>query len=87
MLTSCGLGDHLVQTPRRELFEAFVRSGAMTAQVQDAFQQHRWSDRPHVSVRMNRGDARTVSYTVIELGPAAARVWYHDLSPAELTAA
>ena len=73
MLTSSGLGDHLVETPRRELFHA---QGFATPADQDAFHQHRWADRPELSVRMHREDARSVSRTVVEVSADAVRVTY-----------
>ncbi|MEO1236354.1 MAG: NRDE family protein [Planctomycetota bacterium] len=64
MLTSSGLGDHLVEPPRRELFD---QAPPATPDAQDAFHRHRWPDRTPVSVKMHRPDARTVSRTVVEV--------------------
>lgn len=70
---SSGLGDHLV-APRLDLFAGFFRdSDAPTPDEQDAFHDHRWPDKPELSVRMSRPDARTVSRTTVEVvssGPA-----------------
>jgi hypothetical protein len=49
--------------------------------AQDAFHRHRWPDHPHLSVNMERADARTVSHAVIDLGPAAATFAYHPDAP------
>ena len=67
MFTSSGLGDHLVEPPRRALFDTMLGDGLHSAARQDAFHRHHWIDRPHLSVQMSREDARTVSRTVIEL--------------------
>jgi len=75
MFTSSGLGDHLVEQPRRELFDRIVRSGPSVAR-QDAFHTHHWPDRPHLSVLMTRADARTVSRTTIDVRPGVARMTY-----------
>jgi hypothetical protein len=66
LLTSSGLGDHLVETPRRELFDAMFFDGSDQLTRQDEFHRHSWPDLPHLSVCMSRDDARTVSHTVVE---------------------
>jgi hypothetical protein len=48
---------------------------------QDAFHRHRWPDRPDLSVCMDRPDARTVSYTVVCLGPDRVTLSYHPDAP------
>lgn len=73
MLTSSGLGDRVVEGPRRALFEA---DAPCTATAQDRFHRHRWADRPQVSVAMHRADARTVSRTVVEVLPEAVTMTY-----------
>ena len=68
MFTSSGLGDHLVTAPRTRLFESLVLDARnVTPTTQDQFHRHRWADAPQLSVCMNRGDARTVSYTTVEI--------------------
>lgn len=71
---SSGLGDSRA-APRLPLFARMVREGATPAD-QDAFHAHAWDDRPEVSVRMRRPDARTVSVTgvVVHHGPRGAVV-------------
>ncbi len=69
--TTSGLGDHLV-TDRLGLFDEFLRERGATAEMQDAFHAHSWVDRPEVSVRMARGDARTVSVTSVTVARAPA---------------
>jgi Transport and Golgi organisation 2 len=76
MYTSSGLGDALVERPRRELFDRIVRSAEACPRRQDEFHLHRWLDRPHLSVLMNRADARTVSRTVIDVSKQRARMQY-----------
>jgi hypothetical protein len=79
--TSSGLGDQVVEGPRRQLFgEFFDRPGDWLAR-QDAFHRHRWPDRPHLSVCMDRQDARTVSHTVVCLGPDRVTLTYHPDAP------
>ena len=66
MFTSSGLGDALVDPPRRRLFDSLFTPGSDKWAAQDTFHRHQWPDRPEVSVRMSRNDARTVSLTVID---------------------
>lgn len=65
---SSGLGDALVQPPRFELFESMVREHGATREMQDMYHAHQWADRAHLSVMMEREDARTVSTTWCEVG-------------------
>lgn len=65
---SSGLGDHLVE-PRLDLFERMVAAPSPSSSAQDAFHDHHWPDRPEISVRMRRAEARTVSICVMELSP------------------
>ena len=82
LFTSSGLGDAVVEGPRRRLFDqTFGRRGS--AAVQEAFHRHRWPERPHVSVNMRRQAARTVSYSVVEAGPERVRLSYEDGAPGE----
>jgi hypothetical protein len=82
LFTSSGLGDHVVEGVRRELFdELFAGPADGWEAAQDAFHLRRWPDRPHLSVNMERTDARTVSHAVIELDPAVATFAYHPDAP------
>jgi hypothetical protein len=82
LFTSSGLGDHLVEGVRRELFDdLFAGPAKEWGSAQDAFHRHRWPDSPHLSVNMDRPDARTVSHAVIELGLTAATFAYHPDAP------
>lgn len=82
MFTSSGLGDHIVEPPRRELFSGwFGDDPTRYADRQLAFHQHRWEDRPHLSVAMSREDARTVSYTTVDAAPDRISMRYHPDRP------
>lgn len=79
MHTSSGLGDELVQSPRRELFEACFATGRDVFDQQRAFHLHAWPDAGHLSVAMSRADARTVSRTVIDLHESRVRLSWTPL--------
>lgn len=81
MYTSSGLGDAVVDLPRRELFVTCFRAGRNPADAQDEFHRHRWQDRPHLSVDMERPDARTVSRTVVEISRREIRMRYESIAP------
>ena len=81
LLTSSGLGDALVERPRRELFEQMFTPGDDWVLQQDAFHRHSWPDRRHLSVCMEREDARTVSHTLIEIRPERIAVTYIPDAP------
>jgi hypothetical protein len=80
--TSSSLGDGLVHGPRRALFEEWLEDvkpdddPASIADRQNGFHRHRWSDRPELSVSMSRSDARTVSFTIVELREDRALMIY-----------
>jgi hypothetical protein len=78
VFTSSGLGDHMVEGPRRQLFErTVVRGGDRDLRDrQDRFHGHRWRDRQAVSVHMSRADAWTVSRTTIEIRDAHIAMFY-----------
>ncbi len=82
LVASSGLGDHLVESPRRELFRQMVELDP-TLERQDAFHRHRWSDRPHLSVNMVRDAVRTVSFTSLAMHRDFAQVRYHPAPPEE----
>jgi hypothetical protein len=82
LFASSGLGDHLVEGVRRDLFESlFDAPPGGWAEAQDEFHRHRWPGREHLSVNMERADARTVSLSVVELGDEAAVFVYHPAAP------
>ena len=77
LFTSSSLGDARVEAPRRRLFQRMVvqrRAGWLDGQAQ--FHRHQWRCRPEISVRMERGDALTVSRTVVDVTPAGRIVVY-----------
>jgi len=85
--TSSGLGDALVEAPRRALFDEWFgdlgESGNADRRIalQDSFHRHQWPERTALSVCMSRADARTVSYTVIEIDSHGATMSYQGDSP------
>jgi hypothetical protein len=79
MFTSSSLGDDLVEPLRRRLFEDLVLAAADRFDGQEAFHQHRWRDRPDLSVHMRRHDAATQSITTIDLTPTRAAMRYESV--------
>lgn len=76
LFTSSGLGDALVDGPRRLLFEQMFATTRDLAAQQDAYHAHRWRDRPALSVHMSRPDACTVSTTTVEVTSRQVRMIY-----------
>lgn len=72
LLTSSSLGDALVAGPRAALFDDLLARQPDALAAQQQLHDHQWPDEPHLSVRMARLDARTVSRTVIDLLPGSA---------------
>lgn len=88
MFTSSGLGDHLVEAPRRALFQQVMRKDGDPVANQDRFHMHRWRSHPHLSVLMERADARTVSRTVVEVHDGGEiRMDYWAIGEGAVTAA
>lgn len=82
--TSSGLGDHVVEPPRRELFEGwFSADPSAWPAEQDAFHRQCRPDRGELGVCMAREDARTVSLTAVEVHSRAVRMTYHAGPPCE----
>jgi hypothetical protein len=81
LFTSSGLGDSVVDSPRRALFEECLTEGPDLHLRQDAFHRHSWPERRHLSVCMSRPEARTVSLTIVELGVNEVRMDYFDDVP------
>lgn len=82
LYTSSGLGDHLVEGVRRELFEdAFSGPADGWADAQDRFHRHALPGREHLGVNMTRADARTVSHAVVLVGPDGAEFTYLPDAP------
>lgn len=80
LLTSSGLGDHLVEHPRRVLFDRMLSGTPDPIAAQDRFHRHRWSDKPHLSVLMSRPDARTVCRCEVDLFPDSIVLSHSNLS-------
>jgi hypothetical protein len=82
LFTSSGLGDQLVEGPRRELFRHMLPglAGHDLPAAQDAFHRHHWPTRTHLSVWMSRPDARTVSRTTVEVQPRDVRMTYQPIA-------
>jgi hypothetical protein len=73
LFTSSSLGDAVAEAPRRRLFDATVCGrDASLFEAQRRFHDHQWPDRPEISVRMLRPDARTVSRSFVTV--AAGRI-------------
>ena len=82
MYTSSGLGDHLVEGPRRALFDGwFGQDPAQYLDKQAGFHRHKWPGEEHLSVCMHREKARTVSYTLVDIGPSVMTMTYHPDRP------
>ncbi len=81
MFTSSGLGDEVVEVPRRTAFESVFAGPGDDAARQDAFHRHRFPDRPDLSVCMSRDRAATVSHTVVEVRADAVLLIYFDGPP------
>jgi hypothetical protein len=81
MFTSSGLGDAVVDEPRRALFQEMFRDAKDLRAQQDEYQRHFWPERRDVSVCMLRDRARTVSHTVLEIRPAVAVMTYFPQPP------
>lgn len=87
IFTSSGLGDEVVEGPRTKLFRRMFHgfsSSSLTAAQQDRFHQHYWPSHQHLSIRMARKDARTVSYTAVQLFTEATSMIYREFDRDEL---
>lgn len=80
MYSSSGLGDELVDAPRRRLFESMFSTPNLIA-AQTAYHRSSWHSCPELSVCMRREDALTVSQTVVDRTPTQVRMQYHDGPP------
>ena len=80
LFTSSSLGDALVETPRRRLFEELVLAGDDWLDGQYRFHRHRWAGWPEVSVHMTRQDAATVSRTTIDVTSRDIDLHYESLA-------
>jgi hypothetical protein len=83
MFTSSGLGDSLVDEPRRRLFGDLFATPTRPHLQQDLFHRHSWPGAEPISVCMRRPDARTVSHTLVELTCEEAVMTYFPQAPDE----
>jgi hypothetical protein len=67
LFTSSGLGDDVVEPARRALFEQLLGQPNDWERQQAAFHRHAWPERRHISVCMERAEARTVSHAVVDI--------------------
>lgn len=85
ILTSSGLGDRLVEPPRRRLFENAVVASENWLAGQERYHATRDLNEPHLGVLMARSDARTVSRTLVDVCRDTVLMDYcalaEDLSP------
>jgi hypothetical protein len=82
VFSSSGLGDAMVEGPRRRLFQSLVlnqRDGLLAAQA--GFHRHQWPNTPAISVLMSRVDARTVSRTQVDLTVAGRIAMLYEPLP------
>lgn len=79
LFTSSGLGDHVVEGPRRALFDETFGPGPWSTSMQDDFHLHLWCEQPALSVRMEAPIARTVSHAFVELFEDRATMSYRDV--------
>jgi hypothetical protein len=76
---SSSLGDDLVESPRRALFDRLLATSSDGWSAQDRLHRHAWPDRRHLSVMMSRVDACTVSRTEVVLMRHAVRMTYEPM--------
>jgi hypothetical protein len=84
MRSSSGLGDDMVEAPRRSLFESMFkgRDGSIES-IQDEYHASRFPDHDEQSVDMSRDDARTVSTAVITVTATEVAMEYAPGAPRE----
>lgn len=90
MITSSGLGDHLVEGPRRARFKELfgVPAAAIDPEAtQDALHASHDPAEGSVSVSVDRPDARTVSHTLVSVAGDVVAMSYLDGSPHAVPAA
>jgi uncharacterized protein with NRDE domain len=83
MFTASSLGDVLVDSPRRRLFECLMNQSRGLRDSQLLFHRHQWKDKRDISVLMERADAATVSRTVVDAGTDGVALEYESLIPCQ----
>ncbi len=81
LFTSSGLGDGVVEPPRRALFESLFTKNANWREQQEMYHRHSWPERRHVSVCMLRPEARTISFSAVESTSNGVVMTYHGAAP------
>src|SRR5262245_17886398 len=81
MFTASSLGDLFVDAPRRRLFECLMHHVEDQLDGQRLFHRHQWVDKREISVLMERGDAATVSRTIVDVGDRGIALEYESLVP------
>lgn len=79
VFTSSSLGDHLVDAPRRALFDSLVAQSIAPLAGQTLFHRHQWPGHREISVLMSRADAATVSRTTLDLTKTTISMRYTRL--------
>jgi hypothetical protein len=82
MFTASSLGDTLVASPRRRLFDCLLDHPLGWRHGQLLFHRHQWSDKRDISVQMEREDAATVSRTAVDITGQSISLEYESLIPA-----
>jgi hypothetical protein len=79
MMASSGLGDHLVQQPRRELWQRTLARSADDLAAQSLFHRTHEPEHGALSPLMARVDARTLSRVTLDLTLNFAHLTYEPL--------
>jgi hypothetical protein len=82
LLTSSSLDDDLAESLRRRLFGELVLNEMVECRLlgQHRFHRLQWTDRPEISVLMERPDAKTVSRTTIDVTQDSIGIAYEPVS-------
>ncbi len=85
LYASSGLGDGLAEEYRKIKLSEYLKlkSHEPPEVIQDQFHMQRETERPHLSVCMERHDAHTVSYSWLEVTEKSAHFSYTDGAPCE----
>jgi Transport and Golgi organisation 2 len=76
LFTSSGLGDAIVESPRRALFESCFQTTSSRRARQLKFHRHTWPGGEDRSVWMTRSDALTVNLTIVDIIGKRVRMAY-----------
>ena len=85
IFSSSGLGDPIVEEPRRKLFDEWFSNIDLTddqlAEKHDKFHCHSWEDKKHVSVCMQRDRAESISMTMTTIVSGQIHMSYRQGLP------